>query len=76
MQTNISLILEACQELNISYEILAPNQNLVRIKLNGEDYYCVNFSMPFNNEQIVHIFKDKEIYLSLTEKQDSNLLKL
>lgn len=60
MQTNISLVLEASQELNISYEILAPNQNLVRIKLKGQDYYFVNFSMPFNNEQIVHIFKDKE----------------
>jgi len=60
MLTNISLVLEACQELNISYEILAPNQNLVRIKLNGQDYYLVNFSMPFNNEQIVQIFKDKE----------------
>ncbi|MEG4323329.1 MULTISPECIES: YheC/YheD family protein [unclassified Microcoleus] len=60
MQTNISLVLEACQELNISYEIIAPNQNLVRIKLNGQYYYFVNFSMPFNNEQIVHIFKDKE----------------
>ncbi len=60
MLTNISLVLEACQELNISYEILAPNQNLVRIKLNGQDYYLVNFSMPFNNEQILQIFKDKE----------------
>jgi len=60
MLTNISLVLEACQELNISYEILAPNQNLVRIKLNGQDYYLVNFSMPFNNEQIVYICKDKE----------------
>ncbi|MEG4805549.1 ATP-grasp domain-containing protein [Microcoleus sp. ARI1-B5] len=69
MQTNISLILEACQELNISYEILAPNQNLIRIKLNGKDYYFVNFSMPFNNEQIVHIFKDKEYTYHLLKGQ-------
>ena len=60
MLTNIRLVLEACQELNISYEILAPNQNLVRIKLNGKYDYFVNFSMPFNNEQIVYICKDKE----------------
>ena len=69
MLTNISLVLEACQELNISYEILAPNQNLVRIKLNGQDYYLVNFSMPFNNEQIVQIFKDKEYTYHLLKGQ-------
>ena len=69
MQTNISLVLEACQELNISYEIIAPNQNLVRIQLNGEYYYLVNFSMPFNNEQIVHIFKDKEYTYHLLKDQ-------
>ena len=72
MLTNISLVLEACQELNISYEILAPNQNLVRIKLNGQDYYLVNFSMPFNNEQIVHILKDKEYTYHLLKDKIKN----
>ncbi len=60
MLTNISLVLEACQELNINYEILAPNQNLIRIKHSRQDYYFVNYSTPFNSAPIVEIFKDKE----------------
>ena len=60
MLTNISLVLEACQELNINYEILAPNQNLIRIQHSGQDYYFVNYITPFNSAPIVQIFKDKE----------------
>jgi glutathione synthase/RimK-type ligase-like ATP-grasp enzyme len=60
MLTNISLVLEACQQLNITYEILAPNQNLIRIQHSGQDYYFVNYITPFNSAPIVQIFKDKE----------------
>ncbi|MEG4963966.1 MULTISPECIES: YheC/YheD family protein [unclassified Microcoleus] len=60
MLTNIELLLAACQELNIPYEILHPSQNLIRIKHRGENYYFVNYSMPFNSPSIAQIFKDKE----------------
>ncbi len=60
MLTNISLVLEACQQLNITYEILASNQNLIRIQHSGQDYYFVNYGTPFNSAPIVEIFKDKE----------------
>ncbi|MEZ2247168.1 RimK family alpha-L-glutamate ligase [Microcoleus sp.] len=60
MLTNISLVLEACQQLNINYEILAPNQNLIRIQHSGQYYYFVNYITPFNSAPIVQIFKDKE----------------
>jgi len=60
MLTNISLVLEACQQLNINYEILAPNQNLIRIQHSGQSYYFVNYVTPFNSAPIVQIFKDKE----------------
>lgn len=69
MQTNISLVIEACQQLNIPYEIIAPNQNLIRVKLHDRPYFFVNFSTPFDNQQIVHLFKDKEYtYYLLKDK--------
>ena len=60
MLNNIKLLLEACQELNINYEILHRHQNLVRIKLNQKYYYFVNYSTPFNSKSVTEIFKDKE----------------
>jgi glutathione synthase/RimK-type ligase-like ATP-grasp enzyme len=60
MLTNIEILLAACEELNIPYEILHPSQNLIRIKHRGENYYFVNYMMPFNSASIAQIFKDKE----------------
>lgn len=60
MLTNIEILLAACEELNIPYEILHPSQNLIRIKHRGENYYFVNYMMPFNSASIAKIFKDKE----------------
>ena len=60
MLTNIEILLAACEELNIPYEILHPSQNLIRLKHRGENYYFVNYMMPFNSASIANIFKDKE----------------
>ncbi|NJK67460.1 MAG: alpha-L-glutamate ligase [Microcoleus sp. CSU_2_2] len=60
MLTNMSLVLEACQELNIPYEILHHSQNLIRIKHGGENYFFVNYMTPFNSGSITQILKDKE----------------
>jgi len=60
MLTNIEILLAACEELNIPYEILHPSQNLIRIKHRGENYYFVNYMMPFDSASIANIFKDKE----------------
>ena len=60
MLTNISLVLEACRELNIPYEILHPSQNLIRIRYGGEDYFFVNYMTAFDSGSLAQIFKDKE----------------
>ena len=60
MLTNIEILLAACQELNIPYEILHPSQNLIRLKHGGEEYYFVNYMTPFNSASVPLIFKDKE----------------
>ncbi len=60
MLNNIKILLEACQQLNISYEILHRYQNLVRIKLNQKYYYFVNYTTPFNSKPLTEILKDKE----------------
>ncbi len=67
MLTNISLVIEACQELNVTYEILTPNQNLIRIQLSGQDYYFVNYCTPFDSAPIIEIFKDKEYTYKLLQ---------
>jgi glutathione synthase/RimK-type ligase-like ATP-grasp enzyme len=60
MLTNIEILLAACDELNIIYEILHPSQNLIRIKHSREDYFFVNYMTPFNSGSITQILKDKE----------------
>ncbi len=60
MLNNIKLLLEACQELNINYEILHRHQNLVRIELKQKNYYFVNYSRSFNSKSVPEIFKDKK----------------
>jgi glutathione synthase/RimK-type ligase-like ATP-grasp enzyme len=60
MLTNIEILLAACRELNIPYEILHHSQNLIRIKYGGEDYFFVNYMTPFNSGSITQILKDKE----------------
>ena len=67
MLTNISLVIQACQQLNITYEILASNQNLIRIQQSGQDYYFVNYCTPFDSAPIVEIFKDKEYTYQLLQ---------
>ncbi len=58
-------MLEACQQVNISYEILHRSQNIVRIKPDQRYYYFVNYSMPFNSKTITDILKDKEYTYTL-----------
>ena len=60
MLTNIEILLAACEEFNIPYEILHPSQNLIRLKQGGEEYYFVNYMTPFNSASLAEIFKDKE----------------
>ncbi len=69
MLTNISLLLEACGELNIPYEILHPSQNLIRIRYGGEDYFFVNYMTAFDSGSLAQIFKDKEYTYQLLKYQ-------
>ncbi len=69
MLTNISLLLEACGELNIPYEILHPSQNLIRIRYGGEDYFFVNYMTAFDSGSLAQIFKDKEYTYQLLKHQ-------
>ena len=69
MLTNIEILLEACQELNIPYEILHPSQNLIRIRHSGEDYFFVNYMTAFDSGSLAQIFKDKEYTYQLLKAQ-------
>ncbi|WP_448269130.1 ATP-grasp domain-containing protein [Nostoc sp. DSM 114159] len=69
MLDNISLLLKACDNLNISYEILHPSENLVKIKLNSKQHYFCNYSTPLLNQAVAHLLKDKEYTYHVLNKK-------
>lgn len=68
MLNNIKLLLQACQNLNIGYEILHSDQNLVKVKL-GKNYYFCNYSTPLVDQSIFKILKDKDYTYSILHKK-------
>ena len=62
MLTNIRMLLEACKKLAVEYEILHPNQNLVKVKISDREYYFTNYSTPLIPQSIAGIFKDKQYF--------------
>lgn len=59
------MLLEACQNLNVDYEIVHPNQNLVKIKIDDREYYFTNYSTPLTPQSIAEIFKDKQYFYQI-----------
>ncbi len=62
MLTNIRMLIEACKSLSIDYEILHPNQNLVKVKISDREFYFTNYSTPLIPQSIAEIFKDKQYF--------------
>ncbi len=62
MLTNIKMLLEACKKLSIAYEILHPNQNLVKVIIGDRDYYFTNYSTSLTPQSVAEIFKDKQYF--------------
>ncbi|WP_138502672.1 RimK family alpha-L-glutamate ligase [Nostoc sp. PA-18-2419] len=60
MLDNVSLLLQACENLNISYEIIYPSENLIKVKLNNKHHYFCNHTTPLINQAVAKIVKDKE----------------
>ncbi|MCC5607749.1 ATP-grasp domain-containing protein [Nostoc sp. CHAB 5834] len=60
MLDNVLLLLQACKNLNISYEIIHPAENLLKVKLNNKQHYFCNYSTPLINQAVAQIIKDKE----------------
>ncbi|MBN3881725.1 MAG: YheC/YheD family protein [Nostoc sp.] len=69
MLDNVLLLLKACDNLNISYEILHPSENLVKIKLNNKQHYFCNYSTPLLNQAVAHLIKDKEYTYHVLNKK-------
>lgn len=68
MLNNIKLLLEACHNLKIDYEILHNDQNLVKVKLDKNYYFC-NYSTPLVDQSIFKILKDKDYTYSILHKK-------
>ncbi|WP_375514574.1 RimK family alpha-L-glutamate ligase [uncultured Nostoc sp.] len=69
MLDNVSLLLKACESLNIRYEILHPSENLIKIKLNSKQHYFCNYSTPLLNQAVAHLIKDKEYTYHVLNKK-------
>ena len=62
MLTNIKMLLEACKKLSVEYEILHPNENLVKVKICDREFYFTNYSTPLIPQSVAEIFKDKQYF--------------
>ncbi len=69
MLDNVSLLLKACENLNISYEIFHPSENLIKIKLNNKHHYFCNYSTPLINQAVAYLIKDKEYTYHVLNKK-------
>jgi glutathione synthase/RimK-type ligase-like ATP-grasp enzyme len=56
------MLIQACQDSSITYEILHPNQNLVKVIISDRDYYFTNYSTPLTPQSVAEIFKDKQYF--------------
>ncbi|MBP0015906.1 MAG: alpha-L-glutamate ligase [Roseofilum sp. SBFL] len=59
MFTNIRLLLEACNSLNLDYEIVHPNENVIQVNLD-KPYLFVNGFTPILTGAILKVVKDKD----------------
>ncbi|BAY79364.1 RimK domain-containing protein ATP-grasp (plasmid) [Nostoc linckia NIES-25] len=69
MLDNVSLLLQACENLNISYEIIHPTENLIKVKFNNKHHYFCNYSTPLINQAVAKILKDKEYTYHILNKK-------
>ncbi|MEH2117258.1 ATP-grasp domain-containing protein [Nostoc sp.] len=69
MLDNVSLLIQACKNLNITYEIIYPAENLVKIKLNSKQHYFCNYSTPLINQALAYLIKDKEYTYHILNKK-------
>ncbi|RCJ15278.1 alpha-L-glutamate ligase [Nostoc sp. ATCC 43529] len=69
MLDNVSLLLQACENLNISYEIIHPTENLIKVKLSNKHHYFCNYSTPLINQAVAKILKDKEYTYHILKKK-------
>ncbi|WP_286391253.1 ATP-grasp domain-containing protein [Pseudanabaena mucicola] len=65
MLTNIRMLIQACQKSSIAYEILHPNQNVVKVKFDDREYYFTNYSTPLTPQSVAEIFKDKQYFYQI-----------
>jgi len=65
MLTNIKVLLEACNLLSLEFEILHPNQNLVKVRVGDHEYYFTNYSTPLTPQSVAEIFKDKQYFYQI-----------
>lgn len=65
MLTNIRMLIQACKTSSITYEILHPNQNMVKVKFGDREYYFTNYSTPLTLQSVAEIFKDKQYFYQI-----------
>ncbi len=68
MLNNIRLTIKACDELNIPYENLHKDQNIIKVKIKEKEHFFVNYSTPLISQSIAQILKDKEYTYQLLKR--------
>jgi len=48
------MLIQACKNSSIAYEILHPNQNVVKVKFGDREYYFTNYSTPLTSQSVAY----------------------
>lgn len=64
MNANISCLIQACDQLKLSYESMHPSRNLVRIESDAPMLFA-NWTTPLNPHSTVRICRDKDYCYTL-----------
>jgi len=68
MLPNISLVLQACDQLGLQYSFKDRNKNLLIVTSENKHVTFLNGSTSFNNETVAKICKDKSFTFQLLNK--------
>lgn len=64
MNRNIKALLDACTNMNLSYEIHHDTNNLVSVHIGSNRYLFVNWTTPLNPQSIIQLCADKYYFYS------------
>lgn len=68
MIANIKCLISACNELEISFDLIHPDDDMLRIDL-GRKYYFIHCATPLNRQDVARVCLDKDYTYKLLKNR-------